>query len=387
MFLKNANIITMEQEDYPSGYLRVQEGRITALGRMEDCPEPFTGEAVHDLGGRTVLPGFIDAHSHIGLYASGLGAEGDDINEDTDPTTPHLRTIDGIDPFDRAFRDARAAGVTAAAVSPGSANPVAGQVCAIKTAGRSVEEMLIQAPLAIKFALGENPKMVYGVKPQQPATRMGIASLIREQLTKAQRYLRDAMRAQDDEDFDEPEFDSRCEALIPLLRGEIAAHFHAHKAYDIQTAMRIAGEFGLRYAIVHGTEGHLIADMLAEADVDVICGPLICARTKPELMGLAADNCRKLAEAGVRVAVSTDHPEVPAEFLLMSASVARAGGMRERAALEAVTINAARVLGLDGRIGSLKPGKDADLLVFSGNLLTVGAKPEHVFIAGIEQIH
>jgi len=383
MLLINANIWTMRGPDIPNGFVRVQGNKIIRVGSMEELPPASVGEAVFDLEGRLLLPGFIDAHSHIGLYSTAQGAEGDDINEDADPCTPHLRALDGIDPFDTALGEAVRKGVTCAVVSPGSANPIAGQVCAIKTKGRWVDRMTVAEPLAIKFALGENPKMTYGIKPQTPVTRMGTAAIIREQLCKAQRYKADLERAAQDDDLDPPEYDARCEALLPLLRGEIAAHFHAHKAYDILTAMRICKEFSLRCVIIHGTEGHLVADILAQEQVNVVCGPLICGRTKPELGGLVAQSCALLSQAGVRLAICTDHPEVPQEYLLMSASVARAGGLSERAAVSAITIAAAEAMELDDRLGSIEPGKDADLLVFSNGLMEVGARPDMVIIDGM----
>lgn len=386
MLLYNAVIWTMDGEDIPEGYVRIRDGRIDSLGGMSERPLADAGEDVMNLSGRLLLPGFVDAHSHIGLHSTALGAEGDDVNEDTEPLSPHLRALDGIDPFDDAFRQARAAGVTCAVVSPGSANPIAGQICALKTAGRCVDAMAVAEPLAVKFALGENPKMVYGAKPQFPVTRMGTAALIREQLAEARRYLEDVRRAGEDEDFDMPEYDAKCEALLPLLRGEIAAHIHAHKAYDIMTGIRIAEEYGLRCTIVHGTEAYLVADILAEKRVHVICGPMLCARTKPELAGQSADNCRRLADAGVCVAICTDYPELPQELLMLSAAVAEAGGLGSRAALRAITIDAARAAGLEARVGSITPGKDADLLVFSGDLSRVGARPDMVCIGG-EWVH
>lgn len=382
MLIKNANILPMDAPAVESGFVRVEGGKFTALGPMADCPAPGADEPVLDLGGRLLLPGMIDAHSHIGLAEDSLGAEGDDVNEDSDPVTPHLRALDGINPFDRCFAEAREAGVTCAVVSPGSANPIAGQICAIKTSGRCVDAMVVAEPLAVKFALGENPKMTYGSKQQGPLTRMATAALIREQLYKADRYREDKHLAESDPDIDEPDYDARCEALLPLLRREIRAHFHAHKAYDILTAVRIAEEFELDYTLVHCTEGHLIADILAEKGARAVCGPMICARTKPELTGLTLENCAALITAGVTVAVSTDHPEVPVGFLAASAAVAVAGGMEREQALAAVTIAAARAVGIEERVGSITPGKDADFAVYAGDPLALGTKPEMVFIGG-----
>ena len=382
MLLRYAKIMTMDGPDIESGFVRVADGKIESVGAMPDCPAPADGEECADLAGKLLLPGFIDAHSHIGLYEDGLGAEGDDLNEESDPTTPHMRAIDGVNPFDHCFAEARRSGVTCVVVSPGSANPVAGQICALKTVGRWVDKMAVASPMAMKFALGENPKMTYGSKTQSPYTRMAIAAIIREQLRNAERYLLDKHAAESDPDLDEPDYDAKCEALIPLLRREIRAHFHAHRAYDILSAVRIAEEFRLDYTIIHCTEGYLIADILAELGARAVCGPLICARTKPELSGLSLENCARLMAAGVEVAISTDHPEVPVEFLASSAAVAVTAGMDRRSALASITINAAKAVGLDHRLGSVTAGKDADLLVYGDDPLGLRVKPETVYIAG-----
>lgn len=382
MLLIHAAVHTMDTKEIPCGFVQVQGKTIAAVGDMADCPAPAAGEQVIDLTGRLLLPGFLDAHSHIGLWEDSIGKPGDDLNEWSEPITPHLRAIDAINPFDRYFSEACAAGVTCAVVGPGSSNPIAGQICALKTSGRWVEQMAVAEPLAIKFALGENPKRSYGARAKMPYTRMATCAMIREQLEKTRRYLLEKHVAECDPDTREPAYDARCEALIPLLRGQIRAHFHAHKAYDILSAVRIAKEFGLKYTIIHCTEGYLIADILAENGVDAVCGPLICTRTKPELAGLMLENCTQLMQAGVNVAICTDHPEVPADFLALSAALAVNAGLNRQKALEAVTIGAARAVALDHRIGSITPAKDADLLVFSGDPLALGVRPEMVFIGG-----
>jgi imidazolonepropionase-like amidohydrolase len=267
-------------------------------------------------------------------------------------------------------------------VAPGSANPIAGQICAFKTAGRCLDQMVVTEPLAIKFAMGENPKMTYGSKNQTPYTRMAVAAIIREQLQKARRYSLARHVAEADPSESEPEYDARCEALIPLLRRTISAHFHAHKAYDILTAIRIAEEFDLDYTIIHCTEGHLIADILAEKGAKAVCGPLISARTKPELAGLSAQNCATLLNAGVTVGICTDHPEIPSDFLASSAALSVRGGLSEEQALAAITIDAARAVNLEQRLGSITPGKDADLLVYSDDPLGLYTKPDEVYIEG-----
>lgn len=381
LLIINANILPMDSKPIENGYIRIDGGKIVDVGDMKRL-KPLHNEEILDVSGKLLLPGFIDAHSHVGLYEDGLGLEGDDLNEDADPVTPHIRAIDGINPFDRCFSEARLHGITCAVVSPGSANPIAGQICALKTAGRWIDKMIVSEPLAIKFALGENPKSIYGGKNQTPVTRMATVALIREHLFKAKRYLEEKNRAKADPEIDEPDYDARMEALLPLLEGKIRAHFHAHKAYDILSAVRIAKEFSLKYTLIHCTEGHLIADILAEQNASVVCGPLLCARTKPELVNHSAENCGALANAGVTTAISTDHPEVPIDFLAGSAAIAMSCGMSREKALESITINAAKAVDLDACLGSITPGKDADLLVFGCDPFSVGAKPEMVFING-----
>lgn len=381
MLYINGEIITMEGGDFSNGYLLVRDGRIVEIGDMARCPSD-SGEEVLDLLGKTMIPGLIDSHCHLGLWEDGLGFEGDDVNEDTDPSCPHIRALDGINPMDRYFEEAVAEGITSAVISPGSANPIGGEICAVKTYGRMIDRMVIKSPIAMKLALGENPKISYHPKTQPPVTRMATAAIIREQLNKAKRYMADMEAAEGDEDRELPEYDAKCEALIPLLRREIQAHIHAHKAYDIFTGIRLAEEFGLDYTIVHGTEGHLISDILSQLNARVICGPMICTRTKPELVNLTLDNCARLVNAGVTTAICTDHPEIPVGFLKMSAALAVSRGMEKRQALEAVTISAARACGIDDRVGSLKAGKDADFAVYDGDPLEAGREPVMVVIGG-----
>lgn len=386
MLMLHADILPIDAPEIAAGFVRIRDGKIEAVGEMRNAPAPEPGEEVVELGGRLLLPGFVDAHSHMGLVEDGVGLEGDDLNEDSDPATPQMRALDGLNPLDRSFAEARESGVTCAVISPGSTNPVGGQVCAVKTFGRWADKMAVAQPLAVKFSMGENPKMTYSLKPAAPVTRMGTAAIIREQLYKAKRYLADLRRAQSEEGVDEPEYDLRCESLLPLLRGEIRAHFHAHKAYDILTAVRIAQEFSLNYTLIHCTEGYLIADILGELGARAVCGPLICARTKPELAGHSLQSAARLLRAGVVTAISTDHPELPGSFLLSSAALAAANGLTREEALGCITLSAARAVGLEERLGSVTPGKDADLLVFEQDPFTVCAKPEQVYIGGARVI-
>lgn len=380
MLIQNAMIFTMAGEPIPNGYLLVRDGKIAAVGAM---PAPAAeGEEVIDAEGACVYPGFIDAHTHLGMWEDGLAFEGDDGNEDTDPVTPHLRGIDAVNPLDRCFEEACAAGITTVVTGPGSANPIGGQLAAIKTAGRRIDNMLVQAPVAMKMALGENPKSIYHSKSQTPSTRMATAALIREELFKTRRYLEDLELSREDEEIDPPEYDIKCEALIPVLKGELPVHFHAHRADDIFTAMRLGREFGLNYVIVHGTDGHLIAEDLAEEDVPVLCGPILCDRSKPELKNLTPACPGILAENKVRITIVTDHPVIPIQYLPVCAGLAVREGLSREEALRAITINAARICRIDDRVGSLEQGKDADFSIFREDPLQISTKPEMVFVSG-----
>ena len=378
MLFYNAGIFTACSVFIEKGYVLVKGEKIIDVGPMEFCP---TDTESYDLTGYTIYPGFIDAHCHLGLWADGAGIEGDDGNEDTDPATPHLRAVDAINPRDNCFAEAVEAGVTAVVTGPGSANPVAGQMLAMKTYGDCVDEMVIEVPVAMKFALGENPKNTYHGREQAPATRMATAAVIREQLLKAERYVKDMENA-DSDDGDEPEFDMKSEALAAVLNGEIQAHFHAHRIDDIFTAVRISREFGLKSVLVHCTEGYLNAEKLAAEHIPAIVGPMIGTRTKPELANMRDENAAILQKAGVEVAICTDHPEVPIKYLPLSAAVAVRAGMDHDDAIRAITSVPAKILGLDDRIGSIAPGRDADLVVFSGDPLSVYNVPVCVLVSG-----
>ncbi|WP_283608117.1 amidohydrolase [Faecalispora anaeroviscerum] len=380
MLIQNATIYTMAGDPISNGYLLVRDGKIAGVGPM---PAPNTAEEeIIDAGGAAVYPGFVDAHTHLGMWEDGLTFEGDDGNEDTDPITPQMRGIDAVNPLDRCFEEACAAGVTTVITGPGSSNPIGGQLAAVKTAGRRIDNMVIQAPVAMKMALGENPKSTYHGKSQAPSTRMATAALIREELYKARRYLEDLELSCKDEDIDPPEYDIKCEALIPVLQGELPVHFHAHRADDIFTAMRLGREFHLDYVIVHATDGHLIADDLVGEDVPVLCGPILCDRAKPEMKNLTPACPGLLQKHGIRMALVTDHPVIPIQYLPLCAALAVREGLGREEALRAITINPARICRIDDRVGSLEPGKDADFSLFRDDPLQISTKPEMVFVAG-----
>lgn len=389
MLFIHANLVTMEPApqgflSIPDGFLLTEGSCIAALGPMSDCPDTsaFSSEEVFDLKGNTLLPGFIDAHCHMGLAEEGLNFEGDDLNEITDPVTPQLRGIDAINPLNKSFEEAVSAAVTTVITGPGSANAIGGQFCAVKTYGRNIDRMVLQNPVAMKFALGENPKNCYNDKSETPMTRMATAALIRESLRKAQRYYEDCCKAQEDKDTDPPDFDAKCDALVPVIKGELKAHFHCHRADDIFTAIRLAKEFHLDYVLVHCTEGHLIAQELAEEGACAITGPLMTTRSKPELANATDRNPAVLSQHGVKTAICTDYNVMPIGLLPICAGMAVREGMDYQQALAAITIYPAQIVGIDHRVGSLKVGKDADFAVFSQDPLTIAARPQLVVIGG-----
>lgn len=360
-----------------NGYVSVENGKIS--GVASGTPEHIAPEDI-DAGGSILLPGFIDAHTHLGIIENGIAFEGDDCNEATDPFTPHLRVIDGVNPLDRCFEEARTAGVTTVMTSPGSANTCGGTMAILKTAGKMADRMLIGT--GMKFALGENPKSVYNDRDETPITRMATAAMIREGLSKAQRYQQELDFAESDPDEHMPDYDAKSEALLPVLERDVKAHFHCHRADDICTAIRIAKEFNLDYVIVHGTEGYEIADILAEEQVPVIAGPTLCDRCKPEMQKLTIQNPALLHQAGVKVALCTDHPVIPIQYLSTTAALAVKGGMSREDAIYAITAGAAEILGVEERVGSIAVGMDADLQLYRGDPLDLLCDPWLVMIDG-----
>jgi imidazolonepropionase-like amidohydrolase len=360
------------------GTVLIEGGVITAVGAEVDVP---SGVATADAAGRWVLPGFVEAHGHVGIDEEGQGWAGDDTNEMTDPNGARLRALDAINPADEGFRDALAGGVTTVVVKPGSGNPIGGQTVAIKTWGRIVDEMLVKSPVSVKSALGENPKRVYGDKKQLPSTRQGVAAVIRDAFVKAQDYT--AQRAHAAAEGKPFERDSTSEILARVLDGELPWCQHTHRADDIATAIRLADEFGYRLVVNHATEGYLLADVLAERNVPCIVGPMFTTRSKVELRGRTLANPGLLAHAGVRVAITTDHPVVPINFLVHQATLAVKEGMSREDALAAITVNPAQMLGLADRVGALAPGLDGDVVLWDGDPLDVMSRARQVFVRGV----
>jgi imidazolonepropionase-like amidohydrolase len=365
------------------GTVLIEDGKITAVGATVTVPD---GVTVVNAAGSWVLPGFIDAHAHVGVHEEGEGWAGNDTNEMTDPVMAQVRAIDAIYPYDLGFRDAVTGGVLAVNVNPGSGNPIGGQTAALKCWGRSVDEMLLRSPSGLKSALGENPKRVWGERGKTPGTRLGTASVLRTAFVDASNYLArlDVEQRKPEADRKHVDRDLKLEALVLVLKREIPWRQHSHRSDDIATAMRIAEEFGYQLVIDHGTEAHLLADVLAAKGIPVIIGPLFTSRSKVELRNRSLANPGKLARAGVTIAITTDHPVVPIHFLVHQAAFAVREGLDAATALEALTINPARIVGIDDRLGSLEVGKDGDVVIWSGDPLNVLNRAEQAFVEGKE---
>lgn len=362
------------------GDLLLKENRIAGMGSDLESE----GEEILDCTGKFLLPGFIDAHCHIGMWENGIGEEGADGNECTDPVTPFLRAIDGLNPFDGCFREAVEAGITTVATGPGSANVIGGQFCLLKTAGRELSDRLVQAPIAMKAALGENPKRVYGDKNTSPMTRMAIASLFRKTFLEAQLYGQKKANATKDKPA--PDCDPVLECLLPVLEGTLPLKIHVHRADDILTALRLAEEFHIKASLEHCTEGYLIADILKEKlqrqEFYVILGPLLADRSKVELRMQSLKAPGLLYKAGIPFALMTDHPVVPIQYLAVEAAMSVREGLPEDIALQAITTEPARILGAEKSIGSLAVGKEGDLALFSDHPFTYKSQCLQTYIGG-----
>lgn len=374
LLIRNGLIFdAVHREPYTADIL-VKDGKIAEIGAglTADCP-------TFDAAGLHVYPGFVEAHCHIGLDGSGIGFEGDDCNEMTDILTPQLRAIDGIYPQDPTFREALEAGVTTVCTGPGSANVLGGQFAVIKTAGHRVDDMIVRPFAAMKCAFGENPKRCY--KDKNNYSRMSTAAKLREALMKAQEY--DAKKqAAGDDPAKRPPLDVKLEALLPVLHGEVPLKAHAHRADDIFTAIRIAKEFGVRLTLEHVTEGHLIAEDLAQEDYPMAVGPSLTHASKFELRNKTFTTPGILAKAGCRVSIITDSPVIPQSYLPLCAALAVQAGMDPFDALRAITIRPAEHIGAADRVGSIECGKDADFVVMDGPWDAVSSGVKAVFVNG-----
>lgn len=379
--IKHAVVYTADGHIYSDGAILFSD-KIIKVGNSSELSN-YNADEIFELPGAHVYPGLIDAHCHVGMFEDSLGFEGDDGNEDSEPVTPHLRAIDGVNPFDRCFSDAKKAGITTVVTGPGSANPIGGQFAALKTHGICIDDMILKAPAAMKFALGENPKSVFHSKDRTPVTRMGTAALIRETLYKAKEYLEALENFHENpEENDKPEFDIKYDSLLPVLRREIPVKIHAHRADDICTAIRIGKEFDIDITIEHCTDGERILPILAKEKIPVMLGPTLSDRSKPELQSLSFSAYKALSSANIPIAIITDHPEISIENLVLCAAMAVKHGMSEAKALSGITLTAAKNCRLDDRIGSITKGKDADFCIFNNDIFSFSAENIMTFING-----
>ncbi len=385
-FILNGRIMTMAPKTkplYENGYILIEKGKIAAIGDMEELgrtPVKDKETDAIDVEGRLVMPGIIEAHCHMGITEEKKGMEGDDCNENVEPITPYLRAVDAINPMDAAFDDAVRAGITSAMVGPGSSNVVGGQFAFIKTKGRRIDDLIVLAPAAMKIAFGENPKVNFSGQGKMPVTRMAIAGMLREELFKAKKYIEKKKSARESGNNFEEDFKYEC--WIPVFEGKIPLKAHVHRVDDIFTAIRIAKEYGLKMTLDHCSEGHLIAEELAKEGYPAIVGPDLSSRSKIEVQNVAFKTAGILNDAGLQVAITTDHPVSLIQSLPICAGMCVKSGMPMEAALRAITLHAAQICNVADRVGSLETGKDADIAVFDGNPLEVSAQTYCTLIDG-----
>ncbi len=378
--IKNATLHTMESINGENGYVAFEDGRIVETGRTFDASR-FKDASVIDAEGKPLTPGLVDPHCHVGVSEEGIRFEGMDHNEMTDPIHPELRGLDALYPKDMAFKNTVKSGVTTVVSGPGSANIIGGTFCAVKTVGDTVEKMVFKEETAMKMALGENPKRIYSNQQKSPSTRMASAALMREWLIKAQEYKRALEMHEKGEREKKPDFDMKLHSLKRVFEG-MKVKIHAHRSDDIMTAIRISKEFGLDASIDHGTEAHLIPRTIAESDLPVILGPTLGASTKYETTSRSFKSAAILDSYDIPFAVMTDHPVVTTENTLVQLALFVKEGLKRARALEAVTSRSASINGIDDRVGSLKPGKDADLVIWDGDPFDIMTRAERVFIEG-----
>lgn len=376
IFIKNGKIMTMAGYIHENGSILLEDGKIQAVGNIQ-VDERKEDLLVIDAGGGWVMPGLIEAHCHMGITEEKKGMEGNDCNENVEPITPYLRGIDAINPMDAAFDDAVRAGITTVMAGPGSSNVVGGQFAVIKTKGRNIDDLIVKAPAAMKTAFGENPKVNYSGQGKMPVTRMAIAGMLREELFLAKQY--EKRKEQAGEDFEE---DFHYESWLPVLRKEIPVKAHVHRADDILTAIRIAKEFDVKMTLDHCSEGHLIAKEVADSGLPAIVGPDFTSRNKIEVQNMAFKTAGILQRAGVLVAITTDHPVTIIASLPLCAGMAVKAGLPMMEGLKAITINPAIICGVDDRVGSLEAGKDADVVIYSGNPMEIFTEVRCTIING-----
>ena len=370
MLFKNATIYTMEQDPFV-GDFRIDKGVFTEVGKNLTANE---GEDVQDLNGLYVFPGLVESHCHLGMEETAIRFEGDDVNEITDPITPNMRGIDGCNPMDETIESALKGGVTTVAAGPGSANVLGGTFFAYKTKGNCIDEMTIENPIAMKAAFGENPKRCYQGKKID--TRMQISALLRETLEKTKEYMKKKEAGKD------VAYDQKLEAMIPVVKRELPLKCHAHRADDILTAIRIAKEENIKITLDHVTDARSILPQIKESGFPCICGPALTHKSKFELANMSFETPNELYKAGILFSIITDSPVIPQQYLSLSAALAAKAGLPEYEAIKAITINPAKILGLDNRVGSIKVGKDADFVICTKNILDTQNEIQSVYVDG-----
>jgi imidazolonepropionase-like amidohydrolase len=375
LLLKGGIVYNVESGKYDESDILIEERKIKQISKNISYDDKKT--AVLDVSGKYILPGLIDCHTHIGIIEEGTGKLGIDNNEKSDPVTPHLRAIDGINPFDRAFTDAYRSGITTVMSGPGSSNAIGGLNGVFKTYGTIIDRMVLKNPSGLKIAFGEEPINTYGKNDKCPVTRMGTASLIRETFMRAQDYMVQK------ENGKIIERNIKLEALIPVLKGQILLRAHAHRADDIITAIRIADEFNIKNLVIeHGTEAYLIKDFIKERKIPIAFGPILTPRIKMELNGRNYAAVLELNEAGVKIAIVTDHPYITIDQLRSVTALAVSEGMSEADAIKCITLHPAEMLRCEDRIGRIKEGLDADLAVYDGKPLDIMSKVRFTIIEG-----
>ena len=370
MLFKNATIYTMEQDPFV-GDFKIDKGVFTQIGKDLTAG---VGEDVQDLNGLYVFPGLVESHCHLGMEETAIRFEGDDVNEITDPITPNMRGIDGCNPMDETIESALKGGVTTVAAGPGSANVIGGTFFAYKTVGNCIDEMTIENPIAMKAAFGENPKRCY--KDKKIDTRMQISALLRETLAKTKEYM------EKKEAGKEVAYDQKLEAMIPVIKKELPLKCHAHRADDILTVIRIAKEYDIKVTLDHVTDARCIIPQIKESGFSCICGPALTHKSKFELANMSFETPNELYKAGILFSIITDSPVVPQQYLSLSAALAAKAGLPEYEAIKAITINPAKILGLDNRLGSIKEGKDADFIICTKNILDTTNEIKAVYVDG-----
>ena len=375
ILLKNGTVYTMDEAGVFVGDVKFDQGKIVAVGKDLSAD----GCEVIDCTGKNIYPGFIDGHSHLGMQESSIRFEGDDVNEMSDPLTPHVRAIDALNPMDETIHNAACGGVTTVCSGPGSANVIGGTFAIWKTNGHVIDKMVINPMAAMKCAFGENPKRVYS--DNKIKTRMQTAAYLRETLMKTKEYMAKKALAGDDISK-QPAYDMKLEAMIPVLEKKIPLKTHAHRADDILTALRIAREFDVLMTLDHCTEGHLIVDEVKASGFPAFVGPSLTDKSKFELKNLTFATAGILNKAGVKIALITDAPVIPLDYLPLCAGLACKKGLAEMEALKAITINPAEILGIADRVGSLTAGKDADIVVSDGNIFNTLTNVNYTFING-----